>query len=332
MKAMRLHGTAPIAERPLVMETVASPVPGQGELRLDVRVCGVCRTDLHVIEGELPSRRLPLIPGHQIVGTVESLGPGSGRFRVGDRVGVAWLRETCGACPDCTTGRENLCAKSRYTGYHADGGYAESCVVREDWAYLIPNEMSDLQAAPLLCAGIIGYRALSRANVPRGGRLGLFGFGSSAHIVLQIARHRGLEVFVTTRGANHQALARTLGASWAGDSLEPLPVPLDSAIVFAPAGEIVPRALRAIRPGGTVALAGIYMTPIPEMDYEPHLFHEKTLTSVEANTRADGEMLLREAAAASVTAEITSYPLHAANDALIDLKQGRVNGTAVLVC
>jgi propanol-preferring alcohol dehydrogenase len=276
-----------------------------------VRACAICRTDLHVIEGELPPRRLPVVPGHQVVGTVDALGPGAGRFRRGERVGIAWLRATCGACAACRAGAENLCEASRYTGWDADGGYAEQAVVAEAFAYPIPDPFGDAEAAPLLCAGIIGYRALARSEVPPGGRLGLYGFGSSAHVVIQLARHRGCEVFVATRSAGHRAL--------------------DGAIVFAPAGEIVPVALRAIRRGGTVALAGIHMTPIPALEYGPHLFHEKRLTSVEANTRADGEALLREAAAVPIRPAVTLFPLAEANEALARLAADRIDGTGVLV-
>jgi propanol-preferring alcohol dehydrogenase len=330
---MRIVGQAPIGSRPLALVEAREPVPGPGEVLVRVRTCAICRTDLHVIEGDLPPRRLPLIPGHQAVGQVERLGPGSTRFRPRDRVGIAWLRGTCGVCGFCRTGRENLCAASTYTGYHADGGYAELTVVPEAYAYPIPPAFGDLDAAPLLCAGIIGYRALMRSQAPPGGRVGLFGFGSSAHVVLQLARHRGCEVFVATRGERHRALARRLGATWVGATDDRLPAPLEAAIVFAPAGEIVPIALRAVRPGGTVALAGIHMTPVPAMPYAECLFHEKTLTSVEANTRADGEALLREAAAVPIRPEVTSFPLEAANEALARLKDDGLDGTGVLtVC
>jgi propanol-preferring alcohol dehydrogenase len=332
MKAMRLGRQAPIAEAPLAEVELPTPRPAAAELLLDVHVCAVCRTDLHVIEGDLQPSRMPVIPGHQIVGRVAALGPGCERFQVGDRVGVAWLRHTCGSCEFCVRGCENLCRASRYTGCHADGGFAEQAVVPEAFAYAIPETFTDEQAAPLLCAGIIGYRALARSAVPDGGRLGLYGFGSSAHVVLQIARHRGCEVFVATRGKSHRRLALRLGAVWAGETFDRPPVELDSAIVFAPAGPVVPAALAAIGPGGTVALAGIHMTPIPELDYETHLFHEKNLVSVEANTRADGEALLREAAEIPIRPEVASFPLDQANDVLQRLKQDRLDGTGVLVC
>jgi propanol-preferring alcohol dehydrogenase len=328
---MLLRRQAPIHARPLEPAELPPPVPGPGELLVRVHVCGICRTDLHVIEGELPPRRLPLVPGHQVVGTVQGLGPGAQRFRPGDRVGIAWLRHTCGVCAFCRAGAENLCEASRYTGWHEDGGYAELTLVPGAFAYAIPAVFADRDAAPLLCAGIIGYRALRRSEVPPGGRLGLYGFGSSAHVVLQLARHRGCEVFVATRGAGHRALARRLGAAWVGETFDPMPAPLDAAIVFAPAGEIVPAALRAVRKGGRVALAGIYMTPVPALTYDVHLFHEKTLTSVEANTRADGEELLREAAAIPIRPAVTAFPLEAANEALIRLAEDRIDGTGVLV-
>jgi alcohol dehydrogenase, propanol-preferring len=331
MRAMVLRANAPVTERPLDPTEVEDPEPCAGEVRVRVRACAICRTDLHVIEGDLPARRLPLIPGHQVVGVVDRLGPGCARTRVGDRVGIAWLRGTCGVCGFCASGSENLCDASLYTGYHADGGYAEMAVVPEAYAYRIPDTFSDVEAAPLLCAGIIGYRALRRSDVPAGGRLGLFGFGSSAHIVLEIALHRGCEVHVATRGESHRELARRMGAAWVGGTFDAPPVPLDAAIVFAPVGEIVPPALRAVRKGGTVALAGIHMTPIPSMSYAECLFHEKNLRSVEANTRADGEDLLREAAAIPLRPEVTTFPLEHANEALIRLKQDRIDGTGVLV-
>lgn len=330
MEAMVLSRIAPIEERPLEPRELPDPEPGEGELLVRVRACAICRTDLHVIEGDLPAHRLPLVPGHQAVGVVEGAGPGCGRFQPGDRVGIAWLRSTCGSCKHCRSGRENLCGASRYTGYHEDGGYAERAVVREEFAYRIPDVFADLEATPLLCAGIIGYRALRRARVPEGGRLALYGFGSSAHIVMQIALHRGYEVYVATRGESHRELARRMGAAWVGGTHDPPPEPVDSAIVFAPAGEVVPPALRALDKGGTVALAGIHMTPIPEMDYETCLFHEKTLRSVEANTRGDGGRLLEEAAEIPVRAEVTAFSLAEANDALLRLKRDGIDGTGVL--
>ena len=332
MKAMLLRRNAPIGERPLETADLPLPEPAEGELLVRVSVCAICRTDLHVIEGDLPACKLPVVPGHQIVGKVERLGSGCNRFAPGDRVGIAWLRQTCGSCGYCTSGRENLCESSLYTGYHADGGYAEYAVVPEAYAYTLPEVFADRDAAPLLCAGIIGYRALLRSELPAKGRLGLFGFGSSAHVVLQIALHRGCEVYVSTRGESHRELARRMDAHWVGETHETPPVELSSAIVFAPAGPVVPAALRAVGKGGTVALAGIYMTPIPELDYEQHLFHEKNLRSVEANTRADGEALLREAAEIPIRPEVTEFPLDRANEALLALRQDRIDGTGLLIC
>ena len=304
-----------------------------GELRVRVRCCAVCRTDLHIIEGDLPPPpKLPLVPGHQIVGIVDALGEGATRFKSGDRVGIAWLRYTCGRCRYCTSGRENLCPFSRYTGYHADGGYAPFAVVSQDFAYPIPDAFEDdTFASPLLCAGIIGYRAPLRSNLRDGQTLAIFGFGSSAHIVLQIVRHRGCEVLVVTRGKNHQELARELGASWAGSDAEQMPRHADAAIVFAPAGEVVPAALRSIDPGGAVALAGIHMSPIPSIDYDRDLFGERDLHPVTANTRDDANSLLRESAAAMVQPRVKIFPLREANRALLELKSGKIDGTAVLV-
>jgi propanol-preferring alcohol dehydrogenase len=328
---MLLASQAPITSGPLVAGEVAVPGPGPGEIRVRVRACATCRTDLHVIEGDLPSRRLPLVPGHQVVGTVERPGPGATRFPPGARVGIAWLRSTCGRCRYCAAGRENLCAASTYTGWTHDGGYAQYCCVPEAFAYAIPEAFEDAEATPLLCAGIIGYRALLRSQVPRGGRLALYGFGSSAHITLQVARHWQCSVYVVTRDPVHQRLALELGAEWAGGAGATLPDKVDSAIVFAPAGELVPVALRDLDKGGTVALAGIHMSDIPAMAYEPHLFWEKTLQSVTANTREDGEALLREATLVPIRPRVHRYPLADANRALQDLAADRVRGTAVLM-
>ncbi|HXU67749.1 MAG TPA: zinc-dependent alcohol dehydrogenase family protein [Polyangia bacterium] len=331
MRAFTLEHQASIATAPLRLVDVPDPEPRAGEVRVRVHVCGICRTDLHVIEGDLPLVKRPIIPGHQVVGVVDRVGPDCRRFRVGDRIGIAWLRETDGTCDFCRRGQENLCPASHYTGWHADGGYAELAVVREDFAYAIPARFSDEEAAPLLCAGIIGYRALMRARVPDGGRLGIFGFGSSAHITMQVARHRGCEVYVSTRGEAHRRLALELGAAWAGAADALPPVPLDGAIVFAPAGEIVPPALRSLRKGGTVALAGIHMSPIPAMDYEPHLFHEKSLTSVEANTRRDGEELFAIAAAIPIRPRRRDFAFADANQALDTLARDGIDGTGILI-
>jgi propanol-preferring alcohol dehydrogenase len=331
MKAMVLDRQAKIETQPLRHFEVPDPTPTSEELLVNVHACGVCRTDLHVIEGDLPSRKRPLIPGHQVVGTVVAAGSSSRGHAPGQRVGIAWLRRTCGACAYCAAGAENLCEQSIYTGYDADGGYAELAVVPASYAYAIPDALDDEHAAPLLCAGIIGYRALQTAQVPERGKLALYGFGSSAHVVMQLARARGYSVYVATRGETHRRLALDLGADWAGGASDPLPHPVDAAIVFAPAGEVVPVALRAVRRGGVVVMAGISMTPVPEMDYESCLFHEKRLVCVEANTRADGEAFLREAVAARVRPKVTCYPLREANRALHDLKQDRIDGSAVLL-
>ncbi|MGC8644350.1 MAG: zinc-binding alcohol dehydrogenase family protein, partial [Isosphaeraceae bacterium] len=256
MKAMILSEPAAIETSPLQLREVPAPEPQQGEVRVRVSCCAICRTDLHVIEGELPRQRMPIIPGHQVVGEVDRVGPGCSRLSPGLRVGIAWLRHTCGTCAFCTSGRENLCESSRFTGYHADGGYAESAVVPEAFAYEIPDAFTDVEATPLLCAGIIGHRALSRSQVPRGGTLALFGFGSSAHVVIQIARHRGCRVFVVTRGEKHRELALEMGAEWAGATIDGIPALADSAIIFAPAGGLVPAALAILKKGGTLALAG----------------------------------------------------------------------------
>lgn len=331
MKAMVLEHNAPIDTAPLHLSDMPTPSPQTGEVRIKVRCCAICRTDLHVIEGELPPRKQPVIPGHQIVGIVDDLGPGCGRLKRGQRVGVAWLRHTCGQCDFCRSDRENLCESQLFTGYHADGGYAEYAVVPEAFAYEIPEVFEDVQAATLLCAGIIGYRALQRSAVPDGGTLALYGFGSSAHVVIQIARHRGCRVYVATRGETHRELARRMGAEWVGEDPREMPLKADSAIIFAPAGELVPPALAALKKGGTLALAGIYMSDVPGMQYETHLFYERNICSVTANTREDGRHLLAEAARIPIRPHTTTYPLKEANRALQDLKADRINGSGVLV-
>ncbi|MDA8180097.1 MAG: zinc-dependent alcohol dehydrogenase family protein [Desulfobacteria bacterium] len=331
MKAAVLARIAPIGTSPLSLRNVPEPSPGPGEIRVRVRVCGICRTDLHVIEGDLPPVRLPVIPGHQAVGVVDARGDGAGRFQPGERVGIAWLAHACGTCGFCSAGKENLCEAPRFTGYHRDGGYAEYAVVPEAFAYRIPGAFPDVEAAPLLCAGIIGYRALARAELPPGGTLALYGFGSSAHIVMQLARHRGATVFVCTRGALHREMAKTMGAAWVGENPADMPACADSAILFAPAGELVPPALRSLKHGGTLALAGIHMSDVPPMGYEECLFYEKNLSSVTANTRTDGEGLLREAAEIPIRPKVTVFPLDEANRALQMLKADRISGSGVLV-
>jgi alcohol dehydrogenase, propanol-preferring len=331
MRAMLLRRQGAIAGAPLALADLPEPAPGPGEVRVRVRCCAACRTDLHVVEGDLAPRRLPIVPGHQAVGVVEALGPGATRFRAGDRVGVAWLRWTCGACGFCRSGRENLCERSRYTGWTDDGGYGEQCCVPETFAYPIPAAFDDAEAAPLLCAGIIGYRALRRSRLAPGGRLALYGFGSSAHVTLQVARHWDCPVYVSTRDPRHRALALELGARWAGGPGETLPERVDAAIVFAPSGALVPVALQALEKGGTVVLAGIHMSDLPAMAYEPNLFFEKTLRSVTANTREDGAALLAEAAAIPIRPRITRFALADANAVLASIAADRVEGTAVLM-
>jgi propanol-preferring alcohol dehydrogenase len=295
-----------------------------------VRACGICHTDLHIVEGELKLPKLPLVPGHQLVGTVDARGAGGMEFREGDRVGVPWLYSTCGECGYCRKGLENLCERARFTGFHADGGYAEAMVAPAAFAYTLPASFSDLEAAPLLCAGVIGYRALRLSNLQPGERLGLYGFGASAHIVLQIARHQGSEVCVFTRAESHRQLARQLGAAWVGAAGEPPPAPLDAAIIFAPAGKLVPVALAALRKGGTLALAGITMSALPEMEYQL-LYHERLLRSVANSTREDVRSLLRLAAEIPVRTEIETFQLPEANRALQNLKSSRIHGAGVLV-
>ena len=331
MKAMVLEKYGKVEDSPLVYKDVLDPRPGAGEVRVKVRVCAVCRTDLHVIEKELPPAKLPVIPGHQAVGVVDRLGEGCRRLKEGQRVGIAWLRSTCGACRFCTSGRENLCESQLFTGYHADGGYAEYAVVPEAFAYEIPDGFSDVDAAPLLCAGIIGYRSLRRANLPDGGKLAIYGFGSSAHVVIQVALHRGAEVYVVSRGENHRRMARELGARWVGEDAADMPVKADSAILFAPVGHLVLPAMEHLERGGTLAIAGIYLTPVPEMDYKKHLFDERDLRTVTANTRQDGRELLEEAAAIPIKPHTRTYPLEDANRALQDLKADRIEGTGCLV-
>jgi propanol-preferring alcohol dehydrogenase len=328
---MLLERSADIHESPLALRDLPIPEPRPGEVRLRVRCCAICRTDLHVIEGDLPPAKRPVVPGHQVVGIVDRLGADCRRLTIDQRIGVAWLRHTCGACRFCRAGRENLCEQSHFTGYHEDGGFADYAVVPEDFAYPIPDAFTDQDAAPLLCAGIIGFRALARSQLPAGGRLGLYGFGSSAHVVIQIALSRGCEVYVVTRGARHRELARRMGATWVGECAEEMPVKVDSAILFAPAGELVPAALSKLEKGGTLALAGIHLSDIPSLNYEQSLFYERNVHSVTANTREDGRGLLAEAARIPIRPHVTVYPLTDANRALQDLKDDRINGTGVLL-
>ena len=331
MRALVLTAPAPIETAPLRLEERAVPTPGPGEVLVRVDACGVCRTDLHAVEGELPPTRPSIVPGHQVVGRVERAGPDARRFGHGVRVGLAWLRATCGLCALCRAGHENLCERAEFTGYHADGGYADYAIVAERFAYSIPPVFGDAEAAPLLCAGIIGYRALKLSDVGPGGRLGIWGFGASAHVTLQVARARGIEVFVCTREESHRALARRLGAAWVGGVRDAMPAKMNGAILFAPAGELVPVALGSLARGGTLALAGIYMSPVPSLDYARDLFYERTIRSVTANTRADGEELLAEAARIPIRTATTTFPLEDANRALALLKRGGFAGAGVLL-
>jgi propanol-preferring alcohol dehydrogenase len=309
--------------------SLPDPEPGPGEVRIRVTACGVCRTDLHLAEGDLAPRRPRTVPGHEVVGVVDALGRGADRFVLGERIGIAWLRGTCARCRWCRTGRENLCPSARFTGWDADGGYAEHAVVPEAFAYRLPDALDDVTVAPLLCAGIVGYRALRRAELPPGGRLGIYGFGASAHVVAQVAIAQGATVHVITRSQEAQALALELGAVSAGAGVPP--EPLDSAILFAPVGDLVPVALRALDQGGTLAIAGIHLTDVPRLVYADELFREKQLRSVTANTRADGEEFLRLAAALRVRPTVAPRPLDEADRTLADLAGDRITGAAVLV-
>ncbi len=341
--AWEAHRPGPVATGPLRLVERPEPTPGPGELAVRVTACGVCRTDLHVAEGDLPVHRPGVIPGHEVVGRVVALGPGvsgpgggagsdgGAGFAVGDRVGVAWLRHTCGECRFCRRGDENLCPSSSYTGWDADGGYAEVTTVPAAYAYRLPDGYDDAELAPLLCAGIIGYRALARTSLPAGGRLGIYGFGGSAHLTAQVALAQGATVHVMTRGSGGQALAASLGvASVQGADDEP-PEPLDAAILFAPVGDLVPVALRALDRGGVLAIAGIHLTDVPSLDYERELFYEREVRSVTSNTRADGRAFLEIAARTRLRVHTVPYPLSAADRALADLSAGAFAGAAVLL-
>ncbi len=330
MQAMILRRPAPIEQQPLALAEAPAPAPGEGEVLVGVRACGVCHTDLHTVEGELELPRLPVIPGHQIVGEVKALGPRVTRFQQGQRVGIPWLNWVCRECRYCRNGKENLCERGRFTGLHHDGGYAQFTVVHQDFAYCLPEGLDDLHTAPLLCAGVIGYRALRLCEVRPGGRLGLYGFGASAHLVLQIAVQQGCRVFVFSRSEEHRRLAGQLGACWTGRAEGDPGEKLDAAIVFAPAGPLVPQALAALDKGGTCALAGIYMTPIPELDYGRLLYQERTLRSVANSTRQDVEELLRLAGEIPLRTEVQAFPLAEANRTLLELKRGGIRGAAVL--
>jgi len=330
MKAMLLRRPAEAESHPLTLTEVPLPEPGPDDVRVRVRVCGVCRTDLHVTEGDLPVHRPAVVPGHEIVGVVDALGPGAARFAPGERIGIAWLHRTCRRCRFCRAGRENLCLDPVFTGWDVDGGYAEYAVVDEDYAYALPAGFRDEQAAPLLCAGIIGYRALRRAGLPPGGRLGLYGFGGSAHLCAQVAIAQGAEVHVLTRSEEARKLALDLGAASARDAYAAPPHPLDAAILFAPVGDLVPVALAALDRGGRLAIAGIHLTDVPVLNYQGHLFQERELVSVTANTRRDGEEFLAIAERIGIRPTTTGYGLEAAHEALRDLAGDRITGAAVL--
>lgn len=329
MKACVLKKPAPVESNPLEYTDVPKPRAAGDQVLVRVNACGVCRTDLHVVEGELPPRKQPVIPGHQVVGVVEETGERAARFRPGDRVGIAWLHRTDGACEYCRSGRENLCDKPEFTGWTVDGGFAEYTLAPEAFVYRLPDGFADLHAAPLLCAGIIGFRSLRLSGIQGGQRLGLYGFGAAAHVAIQVARHWGAESYAVTRDARHRRLALELGAVWAGGSEDMPPEKLHAAIIFAPAGELVVSALRALAKGGTVALAGIHMSPIPPIDYSL-LYKERVVRSVANNTRRDGEEFLKIAAEIPIRTEVQTFALAEANRALNALKNDAVRGAAVL--
>jgi propanol-preferring alcohol dehydrogenase len=336
MKACLLPTPAPVAAKPLVYTDVPAPEPAADEVLVKVRACGMCRTDLHVVEGELPVRHERVIPGHQIVGRVVATGAQVNELQTGERVGVAWLNRTCGVCRFCRAGRENLCERAEFTGWTVPGGYAEYAVAPASFVYRLPEGFDDLQAAPLLCAGIIGYRALRLTGLEganwAGARLGIYGFGAAGHVSIQVARARGADVYVATRDRErHQSLATELGATWVGDTQAAPPVKLDAAIIFAPAGELVPVALRALERGGALVLGGIHMSPIPAFDYAL-IYGERVVRSVANNTRADGREFLAEAAQIPVRTHVESFPLAHANEALAALKHDAIRGAGVLLC
>jgi len=330
MRAWVVEQCGPIDGGPLRRVERAEPEPGPGQIRVRISCCGVCRTDLHLAECDLPPKRPEVTVGHEIVGRVDALGAGAGRFAVGARVGVPWLGSTDGTCTWCRRGAENLCISPTFTGWDVDGGYADACVADEAFVYELPESVNDEHAAPLLCAGIIGYRALLRADVPAGGRLGIYGFGGSAHITAQIALHQGLRVHVLTRGEGNQQLAAELGVDSVGGAADMPPERLDGAILFAPVGDLVPVAMRALDRGGTLAIAGIYLSDIPRINYADELFEERQVRSVTANTRRDGEEFLTLAARFGIRPTTVAYPMASAPAALADLAHGRFSGAAVL--
>ena len=330
MKAWVVQQPGPLSGRPMRLVERAEPEPATGEVLVAVDSCGVCRTDLHLAEGDLVPRSPSTVPGHEIVGRVQRRGSGADRFEVGERIGIAWLRHTCGSCPACRRGAENLCRESRYTGWDADGGFAEFAVVPEAFAYRLPASWDDEHVAPLLCAGIIGYRALKRADLPPGGRLGIYGFGASAHLTAQVALRQGATVHVLTRSPDARRLALNLGVQSVGDAYDTPPELLDAAILFAPVGDLVPAALAALDDAGTLAIAGIHLSDIPVLNYQRHLFRERQVRSVTSNTRVDGEEFLALAATFDLTVTTTSYDFEQADEALADLATDRVNGAAVV--
>lgn len=330
MRTMCLFQPIPAESRPLKLSDLPAPQPGPGQVRLQVRVCGVCHTDLHTVEGEIHPPHLPITPGHQVVGVLDGLGQGVENRSLGERVGVPWLYSACGSCDFCRRGQENLCAQARFTGFHHDGGFAEFMLANANYILPLPAEIDDEQAAPLLCAGIIGYRSLRQADLLPGERLGLVGFGASAHLAIQVGRHWGCPVDVFTRSVEHRQHALELGAAWAGGIEDDSPAPLDRAVIFAPSGKLVPLVLEKLRPGGTLAINAIYMSPIPEMPYRL-VYGERTLRSVANATYQDGLDFLRLAAEIPIRSTIQRYPLEQANQALLDLKHSRINGEAVLV-
>jgi len=329
MRAMVLRKPALSEQSPLRLVDLPDPTPGPAEVRVRIHCCGLCHTDLHTVEGDLSLPKLPVVPGHQIVGAIEAVGSNVQKLKIGDRVGIPWLYSTDGSCRYCHHQMENLCERAQFTGYHVNGGYAELCVVREEFAHPLPAVFSDENAAPLLCAGVIGYRSYRLSGAVRGDRLGLYGFGASAHLVLQLARHQGCEVYVFTRGSAHRELAEKLGAVWVGSAEDKPPQPLDASVIFAPAGALVPLALGHLRKAGTLTLAGITMTQIPPLDYDL-LYHERVVRSVANSTRMDCREFLALAAEIPVQTSIQVYPLDDANRALADLKHSRLEAAGVL--
>ncbi len=330
MKAMLLEHTAPIEQKPLRLRELPLPAPGPGQILIRVSACGVCHTDLHTVEGDLELRKLPVIPGHQVVGVVEKTGTGADLYRKGHRVGVTWFFSSCGSCRFCSEDRENLCSSAKFTGYNADGGYAEFIVIPQESAFAVPSVFSDAEATPLMCGGVIGYRALRLSDVKPGGRLGMYGFGNSAHVVIQVAVKMGCRVHVFTRSSKHQKLARELGAAWVGTADQKPPEPLDASIIFAPAGSLVPVALEALDKGGTLVLAGITMTAIPEMDYGL-LYWERTIRSVANTTRRDAAELLKIAAEIPIRTVVNEFPMYEANEVLAMMKHSELTAGAVLI-